>query len=195
MQTRVLGGEAGRRGFFGGRQNRARTIGLVLVAVAGAFATVLLQAAGLVLTLTAAAVVFVATIRTHHGSLLARWHSRRRWRERHRLGTVDFAPVQWRPAQVSALPGSHRAAARAWNAYRDWPDGAEGMHWLQRGRGSPGVLWHTPTGEDAYLSVAFSVEGQSAGSNRIPTSMPPPALGVICWPDTARLCLCPAACR
>lgn len=168
MQTRTLGGEAGRRGFFGGTQGKARTVGLVLVGAAGAVATILFQTPGLIATVAAAGVVYLATIRTHRGSPLVRFQARRRWAERKRTGTVDFAPVATRPAHVDGTPrGRGRAAkvqaAREWARYRDWPDGAEGMHWLQRGRGEPGIAWHTPTGEDAYLSVAFAVEGQIRG--------------------------------
>jgi len=166
VQTRVLGGEGGRRGFFGGSHGRTRTVGLIGVAAAGAVATIVLQAVGLVLTVAALAVVYLATVRTHRGSPLARWQARRRWAERRRTGTDCFAPVADRPAELAAAGRSRRqraAAVRAWNAYRDWPDGAEGMHWLSRGRGEPGIAWHTPTGEDAYLSVAFAVEGQIRG--------------------------------
>jgi len=166
VQTRVLGGEGGRRGFFGGSHGRTRTAGLIAVAAAGAVATIVLQAAGLMLTVAAVAVVYLATVRTHRGSPLARWQARRRWTERRRTGTDCFAPVATRPAEFPAGGRGRRqraAAVRAYNAYRDWPDGAEGMHWLARGRGEPGIAWHTPTGEDAYLSVAFAVEGQIRG--------------------------------
>ena len=142
MQTRTLGGEAGRRGFFGGTQGKTRTVGLIVVAIAGAFATILLQTPGLVATVLAAGVVYLATIRTHRGSPLVRFQARQRWAERQRTGTVDFAPVATRPEHVDGTPqGRGRAAkaqaAREWARYRDWPDGAEGMHWLQRGRGEP----------------------------------------------------------
>ncbi|GAB7190763.1 hypothetical protein NUM3379_14700 [Kineococcus sp. NUM-3379] len=166
MNTRVLGGEHGRRGFFGGTRNRPRTIGLVLVGALGAVAILTLQLPGLVATVLAAAVVHAATVRTHRGSPLARWQSRRRWRERERLGTVDFRPVATRPGDLDPGAATRQERARAqreWNSYRDWPDGAEGMHWLQRERGRPGIAWHTPTGEDAWLSVVFSVEGQVRG--------------------------------
>jgi hypothetical protein len=177
MQTRTLGGEGGRRGFFGGSHSRTRIIGLIVVAVVGALATISFQAPGLLLSVAAAGVVFLATIRTHRGSLLTRVQARRRWRERVRLGTVDFAPVALRPADLGHddepdrpdRPGgrggrrARAAARREWNTWRDWPDGAEGMYWLQRGRGEPGIAWHAPTGEDAYLSVAFSVDGQIRG--------------------------------
>lgn len=166
MQTRVLGGEGGRRGFFGGSHGQARTVGLIAVAVFGAVLTIALQGVGLLLTVLASGVVYVATVRTHRGSPLVRWQKARGWTQRRRTGTDRFAPVATRPEGLTVAGGSRRqrqAAAKAWAAYRDWPDGAEGMHWLQRGRGEAGIAWHTPTGEDAYLSVAFAVEGQIRG--------------------------------
>ena len=173
MQTRILGGEAGRRGFFGGRQNRSRAVGLTVVAVAGAFATVLLKTVGLVGALAAAAVVLLATMGSHRGTPWVRWQARRRWKWRRKTGMVDFVPVQWRPGEgdAPAVLGADREGGYGHDvprnvtaaAWRDWPDGAEGMHWLQRGRGRPGILWHTPTGEQAYISVAYAVEGQVRG--------------------------------
>jgi len=166
VHARVLGGEGGRRGFFGGTHSKARTGGLIVVAVAGAVAVILFQVVGLILTVLAAAVVFLLTIRTHRGSLLLRVQRGRGWRERQRTGTDEFKPVGTRPEGLDPTVGTkaeRKATARQWAAYRDWPDGVEGMHWLQRGRGEPGIAWHTPTGEDGYLSVAFEVEGQIRG--------------------------------
>lgn len=169
VETRVLGGEAGHRGFFGGTQGRARTVGLIVVAVVGIVATLLLQAVGVALTLVAAGLVYIATMRTYRGSPIVRWQARRRWAERRRTGTVRFAPICQRPTDLEDGPApargrsARREASREWACWRDWPDGIEGMHWLQRGRGEPGIAWHIPTGEPAYLSVAFSVEGQIKG--------------------------------
>lgn len=175
MQERYLGGEHGRRGFFGAKHTRARVVGMSAVVLVGAFAVVALQLRGVIGTAVAAVVVWVGTIRTHRGSVFTRVADRRRWRERTRRGTVAFAPVAQRPTWVEpasmparvGLPTAGRArraqAAREWARWRDWPDGVEGMHWLQRGPGQPGILWHTPTGEDGYLSVVFGVEGQVRG--------------------------------
>jgi hypothetical protein len=166
MQTRVLGGEGGRRSFFGGSHGKTRTVGLIIVAIVGAMSTIAFQLVGLILTLVASAAVFLGTIRTHRGSPLARWQARRRWSERLTTGTDVFKPLSLREPQPEAGKLSRterKQLAKDWNAYRDWPDGAEGMHWLQKGIGEPGILWHTPTGEDAYLSVAFAVEGQIRG--------------------------------
>ena len=46
---------------------------------------------------------------------------------------------------------------------RAQPDGADGMGWLQFGRGEPGIGWHAPVGERAYLSATFAVSGQLRG--------------------------------
>jgi len=166
MQTRTLGGEGGRRGFFGGSHSKPRTVGLIVVGVVGSLLTILLQTVGLLLAVAAAGVVFLATMRTHRGSVLVRVQARRRWTQRRKSGTVRFRPVATRPDDLDPSVGTRaerKAAAAEWASYRDWPDGAEGMHWLQRGRGQAGIAWHTPTGEEAYLSVAFSVAGQIAG--------------------------------
>jgi hypothetical protein len=166
VQKRVLGGEGGSRGFFGGSHGKTRTVALIVVAVFGMVATIALQGLGLGLWAGASVVVFLVTIRTHRGSPLVRLQARRRWAERAATGTVVFKPVDTRPPGLDPTTGSRaerKAKTLEWNAYRDWPDGAEGMHWLQRTPGEPGIAWHVPTGEDAYLSVAFGVEGAIRG--------------------------------
>lgn len=170
MQTRNIGGEAGRRGFFGGTSNKTRSIALAVVAVAGAFLTVYTQAPGLIATLAAAGLVWVLTLRTHRGSLLLRAAHSRRWRERQRLGTASFAPIATRAltlddSEEAAKPsrGERRAHERAERRWRECPDGVDGFHWLQREEGLPGIAWHVPTGEEAWLSVCFSVDGQVQG--------------------------------
>jgi len=77
-----------------------------------------------------------------------------RYRRRH--GLVDFIPVDQRPDDV--VPGSVE-----WNRYRDWPDGADGLYWLQHEPGVPAVAYHAPVGEDPWLTVAFSVDGPISG--------------------------------
>lgn len=170
MQTRNIGGEAGRRGFFGGTSNKTRSIALAVVAVAGAFLTVYTQAPGLIATLAAAGLVWVLTLRTHRGSLLLRFAHSRRWRERQRLGTASFAPIAaraltWDDSEdpVKRTRGERRAHERAERRWRECPDGVDGFYWLQREEGLPGIAWHVPTGEEAWLSVCFSVDGQVQG--------------------------------
>lgn len=166
MQTRVLGGEGGSRGFFGGSHGKTRTVALIAVAPVGAVLTIALQGLGLGIWVATTALVFLATIKTHRGSPLVRWQCRQRWVERAKTGTVVFKPVAARPADLDPAVGSkseRKAKTLAWNAYRDWPDGAQGMYWLQRAPGKPGIAWHAPIGESAYLSVAFAVEGAIRG--------------------------------
>ena len=38
------------------------------------------------------------------------------------------------------------------------------MGWLESRAGRPGIAWHAPVGEQAYLSVAFKVDGQLRGA-------------------------------
>lgn len=168
MLQRFVGGESAGRSLFGGRRNRSRNVGLTVVGVAFVVLTILFQLPGLVVSAVAAAAVYAATTNTHVGTPWQRRQARRRWRERETRGTVSFAPVHRRPASLeSALArGSRRermAALVEWNAYRDWPDGVQGMQWLTWAPGHPGVAWHLPTGEADYLSVVFPVEGQIRG--------------------------------
>ena len=79
-----------------------------------------------------------------------------------------FRPVARRPAhlQRDLSRGSRKeraAALAAWNSYRDWPDGAQGMQWPAWAPGRPGIAWHLPTGEEDYLSVVFPLGGQIRG--------------------------------
>ena len=34
---------------------------------------------------------------------------------------------------------------------------------MQAAPGKPGILWHTPTGQEAYFTVAFPIRGQIQG--------------------------------
>lgn len=173
VQTRNIGGEAGRRGFFGGTSNKTRTVALVIVGVVGAFLTVYTQGPGLLATIAAAGLVWVLTLRTHRGSLFLRLTNARRWRERQRLGIVSFAPIARHPLGWYETPSvsgegklsrkERKAQEREERRYRETPDGVDGFHWLQHQDGLPGIAWHVPAGEDAWLSVCFSVDGQVQG--------------------------------
>lgn len=168
MQERFLGGESSGRSLFGGSANKPRTIGLAVVGVGGGLLTLVFQLPGLAAALMAVGVVFAATTKTDLGSPWQRRQARRRWKERCRRGTRSFRPVARRPDGLEQRlhTGGRRTRAAAlveWNAYRDWPDGVEGMQWLAWGRGVPGIAWHAPTGEDAYLSVVFPLAGQIRG--------------------------------
>ena len=141
-------------------------VALIAVGAASTLLVPLFQLTGLVIAGVAVVVVYVATLGTPRGSVFARVQSRRRWAERRRLGTDRFDPVATRPDGLDNPTGTRaerKAATKLYASYRDWPDGAERMYWLQRGRGEPGIAWHMPLGEESYLSVAWAVEGQIAG--------------------------------
>lgn len=165
---RFIGGESQGRSFLGGRRNKPRSIGLAIVLVAGAIGVIVWKIPALVVTLVAVAAVYAVTETTHFGSPLQRWQDRRRWKERTRLGLTRFRPVTDRPAaleddMLSAKRRQRRALTREWNVYRDWPDGVEGLNWLMAEPRQPGILWHTPTGEESYFTVVFPVSGQIQG--------------------------------
>src|SRR4051794_30307888 len=90
--VRYLGGEMAHRAFFGGTGQRTRNLLLAVCVVAGLIATPLLGWPGIAIPAVAAGVVFVATLRTHRGSLLERRRRRARWRSRQRTGTDRYTP-------------------------------------------------------------------------------------------------------
>lgn len=75
---------------------------------------------------------------------------------------VPYSDEKWEAAQQLAST-DRRAGARALAALRQMPDGADGMGWLDMRPKHPGIAWHAPEGEEAYLSVAFAVTGQIRG--------------------------------
>lgn len=168
LNVRYLGGEAGRRTMWGAGNKRTRNIALGLVFVVGCFLTVLLGPLGLILSVALAIAVFAGTTSTHRGTPWGRYLARHRWRTTHKHGLHVFRPVHDRPAELEAAmeAGTGRSLGdlrKEWNAYRDWPEGAQGMQWLYAKPGAPGVAWHTPVGEDPWLSVVFPLEGQIRG--------------------------------
>jgi len=122
---------------------------------------------GLVVAVVALVVVWAATIPTGRGaSVFSRRLTTRRARRRARRGMDVFVPVADRPAGLGERVrgrAARRARWREWNTYRDWPDGLVGMQWLQDEPGLPGLAWHTPVGEDAYVSVVVPIAGQIRG--------------------------------
>jgi len=171
-----LGGESGHRGFFGGTAGKTRTILLILAFVLMVIFTPTLGIWGLLIGLSVAVVSFVLTQRTDRGSVLERHERKRRWKMRKKLGIDRFTPYNvaaWDQAheelkQLHKVKGKEAAERRAQLgseivAMRANPDGADGMGWLQSAPLQPGIAWHTPRGEDAYLSVAFSVTGPLRG--------------------------------
>lgn len=71
--------------------------------------------------------------------------------------------MSWRHADLTAGTGDTRRqrsdSARRWSTYRDWPDGADGLYWLEGRPGRACGAHHAPFGEAPHLSVAFSVDG------------------------------------
>jgi len=174
--VRYLGGETGHRSFFGGTHSRTRVVMLALFIAAGIVLTPLVGWPGLAVGALGCGITLAVTAKTHRGSVIERRRKSRRWRSRTRSGTLDFAPYSdesWKEARddLRAARRSHKRgrksgivrARRRLIALRVYPDGADGMGWLQHGRGQPGIAWHAPAGEDDYLSVAFSVSGQLRG--------------------------------
>jgi hypothetical protein len=174
--VRYLGGETGHRSFFGGTHSRTRVAMLALFIALGIVLTPLIGWPGLAVGAVGCAVTLVVTASTHRGSVVERRRKTRRWRDRGRAGSRDFAPYTddaWREAREELaaarrgpLRGRRAATARArtrLSALRVHPDGADGMGWLQHARGTPGIAWHAPAGEENYLSVTFSVSGQLRG--------------------------------
>ena len=165
---RFIGGESQGRSLLGGRRNRPRTIGLVAVGVVGLFVVIMWKLPGLIAVAIAAAIVWALTTGTHFGSPLQRIQARRRWGWRRKTGRAAFVPVDRRPAELDErrARASKRGRKRIdieWTKFRDWPDGVEGLNWLQAAPGVPGILWHTPTGQEPYCTVGFPVRGQIQG--------------------------------
>jgi hypothetical protein len=168
--VRHLGGESGHRSFFGGQHSKGRVAALVVAFVSGLVLTPLIGWPGLLVGGATAGITLLVTARTHRGSVLERRRRRRRWRARVQSGTDAFVPFDqavWDHANEVA--DTAKGGKARWHARRDvatirsMPDGADGMGWLQMGVGRPGIAWHSPLGEDAYLSVVFSVSGQLHG--------------------------------
>lgn len=165
---RHIGGESQGRSFFGGKRNKPRSVGLGTVFLLGCGATMVWQGPGLLVTLLAAALVWVATLNTHFGSPWKRIEDKRRWKRAVKAGLDTFVPVERRPVELeerwaNATRREQGQLKREWMRYRDWPDGAEGMNWLQAEPRKPGIIWHTPRGQQPYLSVCFPVGGQIEG--------------------------------
>jgi len=174
--VRYLGGETGHRSFFGGTHSRTRVALIGLFIVSGMVLTPIIGWPGLVIGVVGCGITFLITARTHRGSVIERSTKRRRWADRVKTGTDAFEPyaiAAWDQAQQAlrdarVFSGRDRrdaqwVARRVLTAMRSNPDGADGMGWLQHGRREPGIAWHAPTGETAYLSVTFGVSGQLRG--------------------------------
>lgn len=164
-RTSILGGEAGRRGFFGAGHSRARTVGLFIAAPVGMLISIIQPVPNFFIGLGLVGVVWIATATTHNGSLVTRGVTRFRIRDARKRGTDRFEPYStaaWDETLEQAKKDP-RAARLAAAGLRQMPDGADGMGWLEMRRSQPGIAWHAPVGEEQYLSVAYSVTGQIKG--------------------------------
>lgn len=168
--VRHLGGETGHRSFFGGTHSKTRMALLGLFIIGGMVITVFAGWPGLLFGLIGVAVTLLVTARTHRGTIAERARKRRRWKQRVANGTDAFEPydvAEWDQREQAARAARGReakwAAQRSLAAMRANPDGADGMGWLQLGRGVPGIAWHAPVGDRGYLSVVFTVTGQLRG--------------------------------
>lgn len=167
-RTSILGGESKSRGLLGGRRARGVVGAWIILGLVAAVLILFLQLIGFFIGAVAALVLFVMTMDPGNGSSpFKRLQDRRRMRYRRRQGFDDFVHVSWRPDDLVATAGATRKERsgnqRTWNTYRDWPDGVDGLYWLESRPGRPCVAYHGPVGESPYLSVAFSVDGPIQG--------------------------------
>ncbi len=166
MLTRRIGGESGGRSFFGGSTSKARTGALIVSGLAWGLLTLFFQFWGIVGGLLLVALAYAGTMQTHRGTWWDRVRRRRYWAELEERGMREFRPVQDRPADLDPTVGKRRERRekqREWNAYRDFPDAADGLYWLSSAPDEPGVAWQIPAGQDSYLSVVFAVSGAVRG--------------------------------
>lgn len=168
-RTSILGGEARGRGLFGGaRRSRQQMIALIVAAIVSAILVLTMQLIGAGIAAVLLAGVWAAFADDGSGNtLFARRRDRARMRWRRRKGFDRFAPVQIRPEGLRPDTGVNRRERKAsrleYNAFRDWPDGVDGLYWLEKNPGRPAIAYHAPTGEPNYVSVAFSVDGPIQG--------------------------------
>ena len=166
-RTSYLAGETKRRGLLSGRRSRAHTIAWMLWAVATALLILFLQVPGLAIAGIAALGIFLATIDLDTGmSPWRRVQQRRRVRLRRRLGLDNFIPYELIPEHLVLEP-TEKAAQREWlrerAAYREVPDGVDGLMFLEARPRRVAVAYHAGRGEQPYCSVTFSVDGPIQG--------------------------------
>lgn len=165
----MLGGEARSRSLIGNaKRSRKQLITFGVLAVAACFLVLFWRLPGTIVAVVLAVIVYWLFLDEHEGnSPLRRISDRRRMKDRRKHGWVDFNPVETRPAYLDPRTATNRRErdgfVREWNTYRDWPDGVDGLYWLESRPGHPAVAWHAPTGENAYVTVTFSVDGPIQG--------------------------------
>ena len=170
MRTSVIGGEEGHRGFLSGRRSNTE-LGVALAAVV--LWLVLMNRFGVwgfFVGIVILFVVFIGLRKDADG--LPPWHGwvkKGRMRERRKSGTDYFIPYSLIPDEdvvpdMSGLNRRERAEkVKELAAYREVPDGVEGLSWVRQEPGSTAVAKHVPTGEEPYLSVVFAVDGPVQG--------------------------------
>ena len=169
-RTSVLAGDARSRGLFRGRRSRAVAAARYAAAAVVLVLLLLFQCGAWSSGCVLLVVVFGATADTGTGRQpLAVGR-----RQTPVVGTGSgpgsstssrstHRPDDLTPTVVDGTRAERRAAARVWNAYRDWPDGVDGLYWLESRPGLPAVAYHAGAGEDPYLSAAFRVDGPIQG--------------------------------
>lgn len=170
MRESYLGGDSAHRGWLGGHVTKTRLWAVGIALTIGLLTTLLSQIVGLVLLVVLSSIAWVATMSTENDTPLQRYLNRRRWRERVKLGTVNYLP--YTEAGWDALTDTwadapnrkaRKEASRTLHAMRATPDGVEGMMWLQDGVSVPGVQWHREPHQEEYLAVVISTTGQVEG--------------------------------
>lgn len=170
MIERHLGGESGKRGMLGSGGSKSRNKGMV--ASFGLFAFLAMFAdpiIGLIVGVVGVVGTWLFTLQTGPGAnAWARRQTSRRVKDYARTGLDVFRPVADRPAALddrvtTGTKPERKLALREWATYRDQHPGADGMAWLRAIPGEPGIAWHAPVGEDAYLAVVFPIGGQIVG--------------------------------
>lgn len=166
MEKRYIGGDDTKRGLLGGRASKPRRVGLIVGFAALCGLMMFLAWLGALIGIVILVVIWVATIEQPGGTPWQRRVRNKRWSQALRHGLTAFRPVSHRPPALHAAVMGGTAEpeqARQWSAYRDWPDGVEGFQWILASPNVPGIAWHTPTGEAAWLSVVFPLRGQISG--------------------------------
>ena len=167
-RTSFLAGETKRRGLLSGRRSRAQTVAWIVWAVAAALLILFLQVSGVLVAAVGAIVIFIATIDLDTGMTpWSRWQQRRRMALRRKYGLDDFAPYELIPDALQAVPPVDKAALREFTkrraAYREVPDGVDGLHFLEARPRRAAVAYHAGRGEQPYCSVTFAVDGPIQG--------------------------------
>ncbi|MBO3146361.1 hypothetical protein GZ176_11775 [Dermatophilus congolensis] len=155
LNPHFLGGEKGHRGFFGVK-NSLKLKWLIVWLFFFCVLTISLKLIGIILAAFLLLALYVLTASVGRGNRITLWRSKYSWKKRYKKGLTSFRPVQRKPEGVELRPDELAA-------YRDWPEGAEGMYWLQETPQDPGIQWHYPAEEPPYLAVVWRVSGAIAG--------------------------------